>query len=231
MLKNLEFSISKQNDIFQTENFSGEFGAISYYFLNKIKKIKIASCSYIKIWLTNEKSKREIIYKPADRILFVSTSFDFTSYPLLSENEKLHFQYKIMHYILQCTFIKYEIDWAILNDINKELEDNNWQMKLIWISKKITKDYRFKIIIYLNIDSFSFTCEVLKDKNKTEFQIFKSLPNYFVLEFLFKKFQINGNELKLGNREKAIFKINLETSEVIIIEDRKNLIEDWMIYK
>jgi len=223
MLKNLELTIYKANEIYQPENFNSQFSSISYYYFLKLKKINIEECSYIKILITNEKKTKEWSYRISDYILFIDGAVDFTSYLAFPTNKKKIFQCEMIYFILKTAFIKYNVDYSILDIINNELVVNNWQMRYEFVRKRILKGMEFKLVIYMDIDVFTFVGEVLQNGEKKEIPIFKSIPTFFAVEYLFKGYRFFDNKVRIGSKEKAIFEIDFENETVIIVDNNKML--------
>jgi|SRR6185312_6881300 len=224
MLRNIEFTVLKAKEIDKVENFNLEFSSISYYYFLKLRKTQIASCPYIKIRITNEKSEAPIIYQATEGILFIVSSFDFTHYLELSHLKKLKFQYEMMYSILKEAFIHYEVNWRILDEINNELADNNWQMKYKFLKKKIEKAKEFNLIIYMDIDAFTFVGDIIENGKKREIEIFKSIPTYFAVDYLFKRYRFFDNKVRIGSKEKAVFELDLDTRIVKVVDtDNKML--------
>lgn len=184
----------------------------------KLRKIQIASCSYIKIRIVNEQKESPVLYYAAEGILFIVSSFDFAHYLQLSHLQKLKFQYEMMYSILKDAFINYKVDWKILDETNDELADNDWQMKYEFIKKKIEKGKEFKLIIYMNIDAFTFIGEIIENEKEMEVQIFKSIPTFFAVDFLFKGYRFFDNKVRIGSKEKAVFELNMDTESVMIVD-------------
>jgi hypothetical protein len=223
MIKNLELSIYRANEIYKPENFNSEFASISYYHFLKMKKIKIEKCSYIKILITNEKKIREWTYKISDYILFIDGAMDFTAYLTFPKNKKKLFQYEMIYSILKTAFIEYKVDWKILDDIKDELSVNNLQMKYEFVKKKIVKGKEFKMVIYMDIDAFLFIGELLEKGEKKEIEIFKSIPTFFAVEYLFKGYRFFDNKARIGSKEKAVFEIDFKNETVMIVDNNKML--------
>jgi hypothetical protein len=93
---------------------------------------------------------------PVDGILFIIGYLDFTYYLQLRGIEKLKFQYELIYDILKKAFNQYDVDWKILDDINDELSNNNWEMRCEWIRKKIQKKTWFTLVIKMDIDALFF---------------------------------------------------------------------------
>lgn len=226
MIKNLEISIYKPNEIYEPVDFNPEFASVAYYYFLKIKKIKIANCSYIKILITNDKKKRKWHYKIFDGILFIDGSRDFSSYQLFSKREKSVFQYRLVYSILKEVFINYQLEVKILDEINDELAVNGSQMKYEYLKKRIEKGKEFKLQIYMDIDSFTFIGEIIHNGEKKEVQIFKSIPTYFAIDYLFKGYRFFDNKVRIGSKEKAVFELDMDTGIVKIVDiDNKMLIK------
>lgn len=218
MIKNLEVSIYKRHEIYEPENFNSEFASISYYFFLKMKEVLIEKCSYIKILITNEKEKNKWNFKILDKILFIDGTIDFSPYLILEKEQKLKFQYEMMHSILKEAFIHYKVDWKILDGINNVLADSNWQMKYEFLKKKIEKGKEFRLVIYMDIDAFTFTGVIIENGKKKEVQIFKSIPSYFAVDYLFKGYQFIENKVRIGSKEKAVFELDLNTESVEVVD-------------
>ena len=171
--------------------------------------------------MVNKGKITPITYTPANGILFIEGSLDFTHYLQLPKKEKLKFQYVMMYEILKNAFIEYKVDWKILDDINNELASNNWEMKYEWTSKKINKNRLFKLLIYMDIDALTFVAEITEGNKKEELLIFKSIPGFFVIEFLFKAFKLVDNKVIIGSKEKAVFEIDIVNKTVAIV-DKEN---------
>ena len=217
-MKNVEFVVLKSGSFDEAEKFNLEFSSVSYYYLLKLRKIKIASCSYIKIRINNELRETPVRFTNANGILFIRSSFDFSHYKQLPRKEKLKFQYEMMYEILKHAFIKYDMDWKILDDINNELATNNWEMWVEWVKKKVNKQNLFTLLIYLDIDFMTFVAEISEGGKKDELQIFKSITGFFVIEYLFKAYKIIDNKIRIGSKEKAIFEIDINDKTVKIID-------------
>lgn len=221
-MKNLEIIVLEPNNTTKAVNFNLEFSSTAFYYLLKLRKIKIDSCSYIKILMVNEIRTIPISYTPANGILFIEGSFDFTHYLQLSKEEKLKFQYEMVYEILKNAFIQHKVDWKILDNINNELAENNFEMRYEWTRKKINKTQFFKLFIHMDIDALSFVAEITEENKKEELLIFKSIPGYFVIEFLFKAFKIVDHKVRIGSKDKAIFEIDTikKTVEIIDMENK-----------
>jgi hypothetical protein len=129
----------------------------------------------------------------------------------------------MIYFILKTAFIKYNVDYSILDIINNELVVNNWQMRYEFVRKRILKGMEFKLVIYMDIDVFTFVGEVLQNGEKKEIPIFKSIPTFFAVEYLFKGYRFFDNKVRIGSKEKAIFEIDFENETVIIVDNNKML--------
>lgn len=225
MIKNLEIVILKRNKIYEAESFNSEFSAVAYYYLLKIKKISIPQCSYIKVWIKNDKIKSEKVFELLDGILFIQLSIDFTQYLNLSYEHKCKFQYELLSSILTETFSIYKIEALILNSINEELAVNNWQMKYEFLRKKILKGLEFRLVIYMDIDAFTFVGEVLQNGDKEEIFIFKSISTFFAVEYLFKGYRFFDKKVRIGSKEKAVFELDLNTHSVKIVDENNKMLK------
>ena len=225
MLRNIEFTVFEPNLLDKAVNFNFEFSSLSYYYLLNLRKVKLPTCSYIKIGLVHEAKIAPITYERVNGILFISGILDFTHYLQLPRKEKLKFQYEMIHDILKNAFIEYKVDYQILDDINNVLANNDWEMRYEWIRKKINKTYLFKLVMLLDLDALTFVAEVTEGDKKNELFIFKSIPGFFVIEYLFKAFKIVDNKVRIGSKEKAVFEIDILNKNVTIIDKENKGIE------
>lgn len=227
MIKNLIISIYKPNEIYKPEEFNTEFASISYYYLLKLqeRKLNIDKCGYIKILITNCE-EREWIYKISDRVLYIDGSLDFKTYSNLSRNNKMHFQFELVDKLLKNAFSIFKVDCQILEEIKAEIEANDWQMR---INKKFGKSKKFELIVNMDLDAFTFTCDILKGGKKITVFIFKSIPTYFSLE-LFRKTDIYDDKLRFGSAKNWIFEIDLENKTVETL-DKNNLALKRLMFK
>lgn len=114
----------------------------------------------------------------------------------------------------------------ILDEINDELAVNGSQMKYEYLKKRIEKGKEFKLQIYMDIDSFTFIGEIIHNGEKKEVQIFKSIPTYFAIDYLFKGYRFFDNKVRIGSKEKAVFELDMDTGIVKIVDiDNKMLIK------
>lgn len=224
MIKNIEFVILKKGEtIDKPENFNSEFSSLAYYYTLKLKKINIASCSYIKIRAINEEKKNGITFFASELgVLYISLSIDFSVYLLLNHTKKLKYQYELLYYILKQTFIEYNVDWKVLDEINNQLLKDNCGMQYEYIKKRIEKEKIFKLILKMEINSFLFLCEVVEGNKKKSILIFKSIPSFLAVEYLFNRYKIiNSNTLRIGSKERTVFEINLDEGLVILINNNE----------
>lgn len=221
MLRNIEFTVLEPNQTEKAEKFNGEFSSLSYYYFLKLRKVKISSCSHIKIRIYNEAKTVSTSYTPAGGFFWIVGSYDFTHYLQLSTKEKLKFQYEMIYEILKNAFIEYGVDYEILDNVNNELAENNWEMRYEWTRKKINKKCFFKLILYMEIDALTFLGEITHGDKKEELLIFKSLPGFFVMYYLFQKFNLLNNKIRIGSIEKPIFEIDI-TNKTVAIVDKGN---------
>lgn len=231
MIKNLELSILNEENVFHPESFNSEFRSIAYYFLLKLKKIKIANVTYIKINIINKSKKNEIKFDISYRVLYISLDHNFLEYLSLSKNEKIKFQCEMMYEILKFTFRNYRLDCDLLDILIKELQLNNWEMQIQLLKRKILKKYTYTFKLLLDIDSFTYICFIDEAKDRKEIILFKSVALYFSI-LMFQKFKIiNNKELLIGNEKTPFFKIDIATKSFSIIEENRSLIDPNLFYR
>ena len=231
MIENLELTILNEENIFHPESFNLEFHSIAYYFLLKLKKIKIPNATYIKINIINRKKNSEIKFDISNGVLYISLDIPFSEYLLLLKDEKIRFQCEMMYDILKSTFIKYDLNWNILEAIIEELQANNWKLQIELLKKKVSKKYLYTFKLLLDIDSFTYICIIEEGKDKKEIILFKSIALYFSM-LMFRKIKIiNNKEILIGNDQTPFFKIDIETKSFSIIEEKKSLIDPNLFYR
>src|SRR5690606_25369804 len=143
---------------FHAESFNLEFHSVAYYYLLKLKQIKIPNVTYIKIYIINKPKSNGIKLDNSNGILYINCDFNFSEYIGYSNYEKLKFQCKIVYDILKSTFINLNIEWKILDLILGELQACNWKLEIELLRKKILRKYIYTIKLYLDIDTFTYVC-------------------------------------------------------------------------
>lgn len=231
MIKNLEITILKEENIFHPEPFNIEFLSVAYYFLLKLKKIKVTNATYIKINIINRQKSNGIKFDISSGVLFIGLNLNFSEYLLLSKNKKTRFQCEMLYDILKTAFKKYHMDWSILDTIIEQLQTNNWKLKIELLKKKVLKKYIYTFKVLLDIDSFTYVCIIEEGNDKKEIIIFKSIALYFSM-LLFQKFKIiNNKEILIGNEKTPFFKIDIVTKSCSMIKENKSLIDPNLFYK
>ncbi len=245
MLKNIEISIklieekiefieSKEPGVFflkDQEEFSTEFNAIAFYYLLKLRKLKMPAVSYIDIRLKNKPDKGEFVFDKTKNILFAYADVDFGKYILMSEEEKMNFQYGLFYYLFKEILFYLKIDSNIIEEIKEEIKSNANKLVINGKRKKYGKNSSFCIQMHLKIDCFIFYVVVTKEKKSESFFLTKTFPFSLNVNLLMSSYKVEGNKIIIGNVSQRIFEINTETKEVVVCEKALELVKGTAPYK
>ena len=218
MIKNFELTIYKKHDIFKNEEFSREFSGASYYFLYYLKKTKIPKCSYIKISVNNDSIPLDFKFTIMSGVLYLSGNHDFDKYINLSRSKKIEYQIDLLLDIFRIIFLRFNLDKFELESLKNVLHREKNLMKIEWKIKDIKDKSKMHLLIIIDIDSFTFYLKICTGDADSVIEIYKSIPLYLAIEF-FTTFRIDGNNLKIGSREAAIFEIDILAKKSMIINN------------
>ena len=172
-----------------------------------------------------------INYDIRNNVLYIDLNQDFGDYLSLEKSDKIKFQCKMVYDILKETFIRYSLDGIILDEIIEELKRNNWELEIELLKKRILKKYIYNFKVLLDIDSFTYVCNIKEGSHTKEIVLFKSIALYFSMYMFAKIKLINNKEILIGNDQTPFFRINIESKSFDLIEENKSYIDKNLIYK
>lgn len=213
--------------IIDIEDFSFEFVAISYYYLNKFRRAQLKEIAQFKIRIVNNEFPSSLSFSSEKKYLFVYYNCSFSGYKTFSLAEKSDFQFKLVNYLLRETFHHFNLDLNILDKIYNELAENNWVMQIRNTRKKIRKGFYFELVYTFRVDAFIFELELSEDGIKTLIPLYRSQPNYFIFHYIAGTYNFSKETLKLGSKEYPIFEINLQSKSLASCIKAKEFFLEW----
>ena len=77
----------------------------------------------------------------------------------------------------------------------------------------------------MEIDALIFLGEITDGDKKEELLIFKSIPGFFVMHYLFQKLNLSDDKIRIGSIEKPVFEIDITNKTATIIDKGNKGIE------